>query len=275
MTYKTLMVHLEIGRSAPGLLRIARDLADHFQAGVIGISGCQPMQLYYGDGYMTGDLVQMDRQRIDVDLKTAETVFRAAFGGCAGTVDWRSSVSFLPPSDYIARETRSADLLITEATRANAFSAVRSANTADLVMQVGRPVLVVPPGVEQLGLKRALVAWKDTREARRAVVDALPLLKASDHVTVVGVAASESLPHVRLHLDDVVRWLLSHGVSATSLASAFAGEDADRLHSLMTEDGAALIVAGAFGHNRLREWVLGGVTSDLLLRDDHCAFLSH
>jgi len=274
-TYRTLMVHLEVGHSNPALLRIAKDLADRFHAGVVGIAGCQPMQLLYGGEYLTGDLVQQDRDTIASELKIAEAEFRNVFRDHPEKVGWRSCVTFSPLSDYIAREARCADLLITGVTNVVAFSETRHVNAGDLVMQAGRPVLVVPASVKSLGLKHTIVAWKDTREARRAIVDALPVLKASDHVTVVGMAREDALAHVRAHLDDVVGWLASHGVIAKPLAASCAGEDADRLYDILREERADLVVAGAYGHNRLREWALGGVTGDLLLCEDRCAFLSH
>ncbi len=273
--YKTLLVHLEVGHSNTALLRIARDLSDRFHAGVVGIAGCQPMQLLYGGEYLTGDLVQQDRDTIARDLKAAETEFRNVFWNHAQKVEWRSDVTFSPLSDYIAREARCADLLITGVTKVAAFSETRHVNAGDLVMQVGRPVLVVPAAVKQLGLKHTFVAWKDTREARRAIVDALPLLKASEHVSVAGLAREEALPHVLAHLEDVVGWLGSHGVLAKPLPASCPGDDADRLYEIFNDEGADLVVAGAYGHNRLREWALGGVTGDLLLCEDRCAFLSH
>jgi len=274
-TYKTLLVHLEVGHSNPALLRTARDLADRFHAGVVGIAGCQPMQILYGGEYLTGDLVQQDRDTIASELKNAEIEFRNAFWNHPEKVEWRSCVTFQPLSDYIARAARCADLLITGVTKVAAFSETRHVNAGDLVMQAGRPVLVVPAGVKTLGLRHTIVAWKDTREARRAVADALPLLKVSEHVTVVGMAREEALPHVLAHLEDVVGWLTSHGVLAKPLTASCPGDDADRLYDILNEEGADLVVAGAYGHNRLRAWALGGVTGDLLLCEDRCAFLSH
>jgi len=273
--YKTLMVHLEVGHPNAALLRVARDLADRFHAGVVGIAGCQPMQLLYGGEYVTGDLVQEDRDTIARDLKTAETEFRNVFWNHPEKVEWRSCVTFQPLSDYIAREARCADLLITGVTKVAALSETRHVNAGDLVMQAGRPVLVVPANVEKLGLKHTIVAWKDTREARRAIADALPLLKASDHVTVVGLAREDALPHVLAHLEDVVGWLESHGVLAKPLTAPCPGDDADRLYDILNDEVADLVVAGAYGHNRVREWAFGGVTGDLLLCEDRCAFLSH
>jgi len=274
-TYKSLMIHLEAGHSNPALLRIAKDLADRFHAGVVGIAGRQPMQLLYGGEYLTGDLVQEDRDTIARDLKSAETEFRNAFWNHHEKVDWRSCVTFQPLSDYIAREARCADLLITGVTGVTPFSETRHVNAGDLVMQAGRPVLIVPASVGQLGLNRTVIAWKDTREARRAVADALPLLKASAHVTVVGLARTEALPHVLPHLADVVDWLASHGVLAKPLAVDCAVDEANRLYDVIRDESADLIVAGAYGHNRLREWAIGGLTGDLLLCEDRCVFLSH
>ena len=274
-TYKTLMVHLEVGRPNPGLLRIAKDLADRFGAGVVGIAGRQPMQPPYGDGYLAGDTIQLDRDTIELELKTAETAFRDAFHDHSEKVEWRSCVTTLPLSDYVTREARCADLIITGATRVAAFSATRHVNAGDLVMQAGRPVLVVPAGANQLGLKRTIIAWKDTREARRAVVDALPLLKASEQVTVIGMGRAEALPHVLAHLEDVVGWLASHSVLAKALTAPCVRDAADSLYDIVRDVGADLIVAGAYGHNRLREWAFGGVTGDLLLCEDRCACLSH
>ena len=273
--YKTVMVHLEVGHSNTALLRIARDLAARFHAGVVGIAGCQPMQLLYGGEYLTGDLVQQDRDTITSELKSTETAFRNAFWNHHEGVEWRSCVTFEPLSDYIAREARCADLLITGVTRVAPFSETRHVNAGDLVMQAGRPVLVVPAAVKSLGLKHTMVAWKDTREARRAIVDALPLLKASERVTVVGLAREDALPHVLARLEDVVGWLESHGVIAKPLTASCPGDDADRLYEIFNDEGADLVVAGAYGHNRLREWAFGGVTGDLLLCEDRCAFLSH
>ena len=120
-----------------------------------------------------------------------------------------------------------------------------------------------------------VVGWKDTRETRRAAFDALPLLKKAAHVAVVEIAAEEELAAAGTHLDDVVGWLKRHGVVVVSLAAPSTGDDATQLNAIAEEHGADVIVAGAYGHSRLREWVLGGVTRDLLLRADRCSLVSH
>jgi nucleotide-binding universal stress UspA family protein len=144
-----------------------------------------------------------------------------------------------------------------------------------LVQQAGRPVLIVPGTIDKLVLGHVIVAWKDTRETRRAALDALPLLKMAARVTVVEVAAEGDLESARLHLEDVVVWLKRHDIAAALLVSASNGDDTGRLNAIAQEQNVDLIVAGAYGHSRLRELVLGGVTHDLLLCPGRCVLVSH
>ena len=275
MTYGTLMVHLELGRSNAGLLQIAGDLAERFHAGVIGIAACQPMQLVYGDSFISGDIYEQDRQELDKEMKAAEAEFRRALQMRAVTLEWRSTVMFTLLSDYLAREARSADLVITGIASGDLFDSSRSVNTGDLVMRAGRPVLVVPAAAGKVKLDRVVVGWKDTREARRAVSDALPLLKGASHVAVVEIAVEEELAAARTQIEDVAGWLNRHGIKAECLTSPSTGDDATALYAVAQDQGADVIVAGAYGHSRLREWALGGVTRDLLLRANWCSLLSH
>jgi len=124
-------------------------------------------------------------------------------------------------------------------------------------------------------VERAIVGWNDTRESRRAIVDALPFLEQAAHVTVAEIADGSELAEVRLRLEDVVEWLKRHGVAARCIAAPSSGDDASRLNAIVEEQGADLIVGAAYGHSRLREWVFGGVTKDLLLNADVCSLVSH
>src|ERR1700681_1317956 len=114
---------------------------------------------------------------------------------------------------------RSADLVIMGVASGALADASRRVKTGDLVMQVGRPVLIVPAAADKLKLERVVIGWKDTRETRRAIFDALPLLKQAVHVAIVEIAAEEELAAARTHLDDVVNWLKRHGVAAEPFAS--------------------------------------------------------
>ena len=275
MTYSTLMAHMELGRSNKGLLQIAGDLAERFQSRVIGITTCQPVQINFGDSYASGELFELDREQIKKDIREAEAEFRSTLQARIEILEWRSEVTFEALSDYLAREARNTDLIITGVTTDNTVIPSRRADTGDLVMQAGRPVLIVPAGVDTLKLERVVVAWKDTRESRRSIFDALPLLQMAAHVLVVEIATADELAEARIHLDNVIHWLKRHGVVAEFIVAASTGDDTVQLNTIVHEHNADTIVAGAYGHSRVREWAFGGVTRDLLLHGNHCALVSH
>ena len=107
------------------------------------------------------------------------------------------------------------------------FDASRQVDMTELLMSAGRPVLIVGEGVDKLDLRDVRVGWKDTREARGAVGDALPLLKLADHVTIVEIADDEELAEVKARTDDVANWLARHGVPATARVDYFRWEQCD------------------------------------------------
>jgi nucleotide-binding universal stress UspA family protein len=273
------MVRLAAGDPNDALLQFTADLAVRLKVTqVIGISACQPVQIYGSpDMYVPPVIIEEDRERIDKEFKAAEDSFRAALEGKATSLEWRSTViTYGSIADYIAEQMRAADLLITAAEEGGSlFDRTRHVNVADLILRAGRPVLVIGSTVDKLDLKSVVVAWKDTREARRAVEDALPLLMLADRVAVVEVAADEELAQARARTEDVADWLARHGVAASARAVAAANEEATQLSKVTKELDAGLLVGGAYGHTRLREWVLGGVTRDLLLRPAGCSLVSH
>ena len=275
MSYKTIMVHLELGRSNAGLLAICATLARRFQANVIGIAGCQPVRLY-DEAYLVPEVFAEDRETIEKQMNATEEQFRTLLAGAAKEIEWRSTVTYLSLADYIAHQARAADLIITGPDISGTlFDSTRRVAIADLVMQAGRPVLVVPHGRDKLDLDHVVVAWKGTRECRRAVADALPLLKLASRVTVVEIAPDAEISRAKGHLADVQKWLGGHGVTAKSQAAVAIGPDSERLAEILREKKSDLVVAGAYGHSRVREWVLGGVTGDFLLNPDRCVHISH
>ncbi|MDQ2819760.1 MAG: universal stress protein [Pseudomonadota bacterium] len=118
------------------------------------------------------------------------------------------------------------------------------------------------------------MAWDDSRECRRAVTDALPMLRDAERVSVVQVATDDEHAAVFEQLHGVVAWLRSHGVGAQSLMLPAAGGP-PRLGAIAVDHACDLIVAGAYGHSRLREWALGGVTRALVAQQQIAVMLSH
>lgn len=275
MSYASLMVSVLLGRSNDALLQVAGGLAERFQSGVIGVAACRPIQVVCSDYSVPAKLFEEDRKQIAKQLQAAEAEFRATLQGRVGRLEWRPRTTMSMLADHLAHEARSADLVVVGVDRSvSAFDPTRQLDVRDLVMQVGRPVLIVPKAAAGTTFDRVLVGWKDTREAQRAIADSLPLLARAKHVTVAGIAAKEELADVRTQITEVVGWLKHHGIDAQPIAETARGSHANELSAVADELGADLIVAGAYGHSRQREWMLGGVTSDLLLRADRCSLVS-
>jgi nucleotide-binding universal stress UspA family protein len=275
MTYATLMVNLESGRSNSHLLKVTAQLARRFHASVIGTTACTPIQLMYGEGYIGGEIFEQDRQEIDTEIKFAEVAFRSALGAEACELDWRSAVTFLPLADHLAAEACRADLILTSATQAEPKNAARRIDLGDFIMQAGRPVLVVGADASSHDLTRVIVGWKDTRESRRATADAMPLLKMASFVRLVEIVPAADIEAAKGRLSDVIAWLARHEVMAECRALVTDGEDAELLNAVAQENGAGVIVAGSYGHNRVREWALGGMTRSLLDSGKRTLFTSH
>ena len=273
MSYSTLMVHLDLDRSNGARLQIAGELAELFDAKLIGISAGDIQPLYFMDGAAAQDFLEKDRVRLKAQIDDCEAQFRRVLKGRADNIEWRSALEW--PTDFAARNARAADLIITGAQPGRA-DVTRQIDPGELALRAGRPVLVVPPQAEGLNLKSVVVAWKDTREARRAVSDALPLLhKAREVVVVELLEADADRAAAKARVDDVAGWLVRRGINTSSIATkALIGVTA-RLTILAQDEGAGIIVAGAYGHTRFREWVFGGVTHDLLAQQRCCALLSH
>ncbi len=277
MTIATVMVCLALDQSNQARLEIAGQLAEQVGAGLIGIAAAQfAPPLYFTDGEQAQTLIDQGEASIRHRLKELEAQFRQATRNRAGFVEWRGALDF--PARFILKEARAADIIVSGG-HSPAFSdAFALASPKDLVMQTGRPLLVVPDQAEWLDLRSVLVAWKDTAEARRAVADSLPLLRLAKEVTVAEILEeSDGRAAVERRISDVVAWLARHDVAATQRVGETKGEggSAAALDEIAGAVGAGLIVAGAYGHSRFRELILGGVTQHLITQSARCVLLSH
>jgi nucleotide-binding universal stress UspA family protein len=276
MTYRSIMVALQLGRANGAALAVARDLATQFDSHVFGVAMCQPIHISYSDAYLVSDLAAQDREIRDREMIAAEAEFRAAMQGGVASLGWHASMTHGDLARAVADHARGADLVVIGARRHNGLLEVSSElHAGDLVMQTGRPVFVVPAAVERLSLDHILVGWKDGREARRAVADALPLLAKARWVSLVEIVAPEGMAAARGRLADVAAWLARHDIAAEAMPIATEGDAAKQLHRVAAEHKADLVVAGAYAHSRLQEWVMGGVTRTLLMDSDLCAVVAH
>jgi nucleotide-binding universal stress UspA family protein len=275
MTYKAVMVSLALDRSNDARIEIAAQLVKRFNAHVIGIAAGEfSPPLYFTTGEQAQKVIDQGQAAIRSRFAEVEAQFRAAMQNRATAVEWRCAEDF--PTRFVVQQARAADIIIVGReggeTLADPFT---ETNPNDLVMQLGRPVLVVPDSCDWLDLRSILVAWKDTPEARRAIVDALPILRQAKDVAVVEIIEDEPDRLAALSgIRDIVVWLSRHGVVASERVPAEKGSAAEQIERISSEVGAGLVVAGAYGHSRLREWVFGGMTKRLLNPSDRCSLLS-
>jgi nucleotide-binding universal stress UspA family protein len=276
MSFATVMVHVDIDPKTDARVRLAAGLAERFAATLIGVSASvlppYPTENLY---FVTKEMVEQEQHDIRAALKRTEAAFRSAAGSAAAPLEWRSAIDL--PGNLVVSEARAADLIIV----GQALDPVdigRSLDPGTAILKAGRPVLVAPPGVAALTAERIVVGWNESREARRAVHDALPLLQAAKSVTILEICSDgEDMEEAaKRHVDDVAHHLGRHGVSIGSATAAVATESVtDHLVRCARDDGADLIVTGGYGHSRLGEWIFGGVTRDLLTSSPVCCLFAN
>ena len=269
----SIAVYVGFDSGSDGRIRIAADWAAKFGAALIGVTGWLPGG--EAGGWFEYELERpKDRtDRITGELEKLAEHFRSLVRHKVETVEWRASVHF--PREVIPAEARAADLVII-GPRTVAEDAYHAFDAGEVLLKAGRPVLVVPDGVTSNAGERILIAWKDTREARHAVQDALPYLTTAKDITLVQIAEEVRERAAVAELDDVERYLVRHGIEVRAKSVLHPGESiADQLRNVAKNEGADLIVAGAYGHTRLGEWIFGGVTRGLLNTGDACCLFSN
>ena len=275
MTYRVVMAALSPGRDCQGVAGAAIALARHFEAMLLARAYCRPIHSICGDYSVPAALFQEDRRQIERHLKASEADFRAIVAKHDHAADWQGESSTEPLSERLARESAAADIVVAGVPKAGELpDATRQPDLCDLVMQAGRPVMLVPESSRTAKFERILVAWKDTSEARRAVRDALPLLAKARNVLVVEIHAPDEHASAWQSVARVSRWLARHGIAAEEKVVAAEMANASQLSGLARAYDADVIVAGAYGHNRQGRWALGGITSELL-SGGRCVLLSH
>jgi nucleotide-binding universal stress UspA family protein len=276
MTITSMLVSLHLGRSNDAPLRVAAGLAARFGAHAEGIALCQPIHISASDAYLVSDLAVEDREERLQQMAVAEAAFRQALTGRARSTAWHAEIILSNLSAAVATEARSHDLIVVGAETSHPFSdPVPPVHLGDLVLQAGRPILVVPAAVETLALDHVLLAWKDGCPARRAAADSLPLLRSAKRVTVAEVVPAADTAEAEKRLRAIAVWLSRHGIHAETKVLAETGEDAGRLAALAQDLGIDLIIAGAYAHHRLQEQIFGGVTRSLMAQKERCILLSH
>jgi hypothetical protein len=181
MNVASIMVSVDLGPAAADRVQLAAALAVRFEAELIGVAARQVSPPAYSTSvYAALQVTDVEQAWAEEDLSQAKRVFERS-AGHVPRIGWRSELA--DPSTYLARQATAADVVVVGRW---GTPDPEPGNLAVLpgpfVVEAGRPVLVVPAGIEALRIGRVVLAWKDTLEARRALLRALPLLERSDRV---------------------------------------------------------------------------------------------
>jgi nucleotide-binding universal stress UspA family protein len=234
----------------------------------------QPMPGEYAaaDVFSGGELLSVMLSELRKENEKEAARLKQRLAQAASTVEFRATpLDFVLTQETVVMSARHADLTILQQPGGDAYQGVRNDLVEAVLLQSGRPVLIVPPAYRKaLAFKRIVIGWKPTREAARAVGDAASLIDAAEAVTIVTVDAHDT-PGV-----DLATHLAHRGAKAEVRNEVSRGRtDARTLLDVAAEVDADLIVIGGYGHSRMRELVLGGVTRELLRAADRPLFMSH
>lgn len=265
MSYKTLLVHVDDSRRCETRVALALDLARRWDAHLIGLylvceDFARPVS-GVDDELISHFAAQAARRR-----QQAQQTFLAMAERAGLAVEWRAPAG--PAVAVATLHARHADLLILgQPDPRDPAAYVDRHFVGDLVLGAGRPALVIPHAgaVPSLG-ENVLIAWDGSREASRAIADALPLLKRARFVGVDIVKHPDPYDASSVGAIDVAAWLEAHDVRAsfsTTPRHGIAGAGATLLNRV-SDLHADLLVMGAYGHSRARERVWGGVTRTML-----------
>lgn len=263
MTYKTIVAIIQTPKDNERLLQAVVPLATRLGAHVVGIHAeALPMPMTTGLGFPDAEFITTAS---DVNRKRAaqlEAQFSSRLADAKISSEWRSVESFSGDSAVAARgAARTADLIVTS--EADPAETSNGADLDSLLYETGRPVLLVPlAGMKEGAFSKVIVAWNGTREAARAAFDALPFILEAEETSVVIVDPDEEMVASASQLAAAIS---RHDatVAVTELKSGSHGV-ADALAEHVAASGADLLVMGAFGHSRLREFLFGGVTRSVI-----------
>ncbi len=278
MALKDVLVYLDQTQHAFERLRLAADLARRHQSRLTAlyVRELSPMQRHQQSiaelGQGSADAMRETNRQIRRSIDEASERMQAALVEMRRTyaleIEWRCLDGVA--SVIVPQHARFADLCVLSQDVSVAATATGYTFSEELLFVAGRPVIFIPArgSFKTLG-QHILVAWNSSRAATRAVNDALPLIERAQQVTVLAVNPAQFAERYgALPPEKMVEHLRRHGAAVTGIWLDDISTEliAEAVQAEALRVGADLIVAGAFGHPRLWEKFMGGVTHDLLAR---------
>lgn len=269
MTYKNLLVQLDSTKACEKRVAAALELADRFDAHLVGLYVSPELSVpAFIEAHLSEELrrvqVEMRRERVEAVI----TRFEEAAQRFGRTVESRRASAFIDDiPDVLALHGRYSDLVILGQHDPEDEESLPPSVVEQALLGLGRPALLIPyiGAPENFG-SQIMLAWDASREAARAVTDALPFMRRAELVRIISVNPKRGIfGHGETPGSDVALSLARHGVKAeVQHVVTDELEVADVLLSRAADYGTNLIVLGAYAHSRLRDLILGGVTRTLL-----------
>lgn len=272
MTFKTILVSLNHEERVSELVAAAAVIARPNEAHVIGLYVMPPL-------FMPSDVIlpmgsEFYEQQISEHRAQADRIkskFLELTQGESFVAEWRiqgdARSAYESIADGIVLQSRSAELVIVSQACDGVAPPMLTDVPQRLALESGRPVLVIPVKWSPCVFgKDIAIAWNDSREAARATFDALPFLRTAKSVRLLTIGDdSDAGDPPAIAAADVAATLARHGLNVTIETIADAKRSpAATLLARVTADGSDLLVMGAYGHSRMREFILGGATRDIL-----------
>ena len=276
MAYSTILAVLRSEHDAQRVLKQATALASRFESHLIGLHSEPTVSLTYASPldvpdpnvYEANETVTRER------MSTIHTYFEEECEKQGLSSEWRPIHSASGDSATSAiSSARCADLVIVQ--QESPGHEENYDDLESLVFSGGRPVLFVPYiQADAKPIRQVLIAWNDTREAARAVFDAIPFLKSADAVEIMTVDADNNdQQSATVAGAEIAATLARHGINVTINNQPSAGIPVSAvIENRCSDIQADLLVMGAFSHSRLREFLFGGVT-DTVLKSMPCLTL--
>lgn len=278
MTYKTILSYVADDEEMARVLDIAVPLAEKNDAHLIGLH-IIPEVLADGFGaYQIPQSILDARRKAEAERGTRlQKAFDTRVASLKHKSEWRQEWGTHPDSAYdVAPHAAAVDLIVTSQSDRDASSPMTQP-AATLVMQTGRPVLLVPKigSFEGVG-KRIVIAWNGSPQAARAVFDSLPFLQGAEKVFILVVDPEESSRKNFTYGDYLAASLSRHDVKVEAM-NVLSGDLSVTEELLMRVDAndADMVVMGCYGRPNWRELLFGGVTREMLKRTAVPVFMSH
>jgi nucleotide-binding universal stress UspA family protein len=262
---KDIVVNLGVRGAGDTVGNFAISVARTLEAHITGIAfAYDPTIPISGLGYVRAQIVDET-----VDNKAAAKAVMDRFTDAAARAGVLAASRMLPASidraaDQFARIARRFDLAIVGQADPGAISVDATIAEAAL-FESGRPIIMVPyVQKEPLKLDNVMVCWDGSRSAARAIADAMPFLAKAGLVEII-IVANERGKQNEIEGADMGQHLARHGFKVSVRRMSRGDVDiADMLLSNAADSGTDFMVMGGYGHSRLREFVLGGVTRGIL-----------